>query len=125
MTDRRWHEIWQEQCRGAETIKLCFGADSAFDYVAGEKLLNFTGMAADNPKFARALPQFVSKIRHTFSSEEIDRHLVRIERRRREWGETAMDDDNPPFEDPEAAARRARQFELVKEPLTAPALGTS
>ena len=124
-TERRWHEIWLEQCEAAENIRLRHGVESAFDYVVGEKLLNFAGVAATNAEFAQALPQFVSRVRDMFSPEEMETHLARTERRRREMEETALDDENPGFGDDEATAERARQFDLVKELLTAPALGTS
>ena len=124
-TERRWHEIWPEQCEAAETIRLRHGVESAFDYVVGEKLLNFAEVAAEHREFAQALPQFVSRVRGMFTPEEMETHLARTERRRREMEETALDDEDPGFGDDEATAERARQFDLVKELLTAPALGTS
>jgi len=30
-TERRWHEVWREQCEAAETIRLQHGVESAFD----------------------------------------------------------------------------------------------
>ena len=124
-TERRWHEIWPEQCEAAETIRLRHGVESAFDYVVGEKLLNFAEVAAEHREFAQALPQFVSRVRGMFTPEEMETHLARTERRRREMEETAMDDEDSGNGDDEATAERARQFDLVKELLTAPALGTS
>ena len=124
-TERCWHEIWLEQCEAAETIRLRHGVESAFDYVVGEKLLNFAEVAAEHREFAQALPQFVSRVRSMFTPEEMEMHLARTERRRREMEETALDDEDPGFGDDEATAERARQFDLVKELLTAPALGTS
>ena len=67
MTERRWHDIWLEQCEAAETVKLRYGVESAFDYVVGEKLFNFAEAAADHPEFAQALPQFVSRVRGMFT----------------------------------------------------------
>ena len=125
MTERRWHEIWLEQCEAAETIRLRYGVESAFDYVVGEKLLNFAEAAADHPEFAQALPQFVSRVRGMFTLEEMAAHLARIKRRRGEMEEAAAEDEDPGFADDKATAERARQFDLVKELLTAPALGTS
>ena len=58
--ERRWHEVWREQCEAARSIRLESGIVSAFDYVVGEKLLTFAQAAEENPEFARALPQFVS-----------------------------------------------------------------
>ena len=56
-TERRWHEVWTEKCEAAETIRLRYGVESAFDYVVGEKLLNFAEAAAEHAEFAQALPQ--------------------------------------------------------------------
>ena len=125
MTERRWHDIWLEQCEAAETIKLRYGVEWAFDYVVGEKLLNFAEAAAGHPEFAQALPQFVSRVRGMFTPEEMAAHLARTERWRREMEVAALDDEDPGFADGKAAAERARQFDLVKELLTATALGTS
>ncbi len=125
MTERRWHEIWMEQCKAAETTKLRYGVESAFDYAVGEKLLNFAEAAAEHPEFAQALPQFVSRVRGMFTPQEMAAHLARTERRRREMEEAALGDEDPGFADDKAAGARARQFDLVKELLTAPALGTS
>ena len=124
-TERRWHEIWLEQYEAAETIRLRHGVESAFDYVVGEKLLKFAEVAAEHREFAQALPQFVSRVRGMFTPEEMETHLARTERRRREMDEATLGDEDSGFGDDEATAERARQFDLVKELLTAPALGTS
>ena len=125
MSEIRFHEIWIDQCEAAETIRLRYGVESAFDYVVGEKLLNFAEAAAEHPEFAEALPQFVSRVRGMFTPEEMAAHLPRAECRRREMDEVAEDDEDMRFIREKAAADRARQFSLVKEMLTAPALGTS
>ena len=124
-TERRWHEVWREQCEAAETIRLRHGVGSSFDYVVGEKLLNFAEAAEDHSEFARALPQFVSEIRRMFTPEEIEEHLARIERERLQRAMDAMDVYDPELDDLAAPAAEARRFEFVKELLTAPALGTS
>ena len=80
MTECRWHEIWMEQCEAAEAIKVRYGVESAYDYVVGEKLLNFAEAAAEHPEFAQALPQFVSRVRGMFTPEEMKAHLARTER---------------------------------------------
>ncbi len=80
--ERRWHEVWREQCEAAETIRLRHGVGSAFDYAIGEKLLSFAEAAEEHPEFARALPQFVSELRRMFTPEEIEEHLARIENER-------------------------------------------
>ena len=53
--ERRWHEVWREQCEAAGSIRLQYGIASAFDYVVGEKLLTFAEAAEEKPEFAQAL----------------------------------------------------------------------
>ena len=124
-TERRWHEVWREQCEAAEAIRFQYGIASSFDYVVGEKLLTFAEAAEDHPEFARALPQFVSELRRMFTPEEIEEHLARVERERLQRDMDAMDVYDPELDDPAAPAAEARRFEFVRELLTAPALGTS
>ena len=124
-TERRWHEVWREQCEATETIRLRHGVGSAFAYAVGEKLLTFAAAAEGHPEFARALPQFVSELRRMFTAEEIQEHLARIERERLQRDMDAMDVYDPELDDLAAPAAEARRFEFVKELLTAPALGTS
>ena len=114
-----------EQCAAAETIKLRYGLTAAFDYAVAEKLLNFAEAAAQHPEFARELPRFVSRVRQIFTAQELEAHLARIERERRENDLAAMEDDEALFENPAAALERTRQFDLIKELLTANTLGTS
>ena len=79
MAERRWHEIWIEQCEAADVIKLRYGVGSASDSVVGENLLNFAEAADHDPEFARALPGFVSRVRSMFTLQEMHEHLSRIE----------------------------------------------
>ena len=125
MTERSWQHVWMDQCDAAEGIRLRFGLTEAFDYVVGEKLLNFAEAAARDPDFARELPRFVSRVRSMFTADEIRSHLARIECARREPVVTDVELDELDLEDPGLLAERHRQFELVKELLTVPALGTS
>ena len=124
-TECRWHEVWREQCEAAESIRLQYGIESAFDYVVGEKLLIFAQAAEENPEFARALPQFVSELRRVFTPAEIEEHLARVENERLQSDMDAMDAYDPELDDLAASAAEARRFEFIKELLTAPALGTS
>lgn len=124
-TERRWHEVWREQCEATGSIRLQHGISSAFDYVVGEKLLAFAEAAKEHPEFARALPQFVSELRRMFTPEEIDEHLARIESARLQQAMDAMDVYDPELDDLAASDAEARRFESVRELLTAPALGTS
>ena len=84
MSARNHHEIWIDQCEAARTIKIRYGVTAAFDYVVGEKLINFASAASQHPEFARELPRFVSEVRRMFTSEEIRRHLARLEREQSE-----------------------------------------
>lgn len=126
MNARKAYRIWIEQCEAAQTIKARFGLKAAFDYLVGEKLVNFVGVAAEHPDFARELPRFVSEVRHMFTPDEIGTHLARIERAGSEQDADALEEEDDPLrESPAAVAERIRQFSLIKELLTATALGTS
>ena len=125
MNKRNAHHIWMEQCEAAHAIKSRFGVADAFDYLVGEKLLNFASAAADRSDFARELPRFVSEVRRMFTPDEMGAHLEQIERAQSEQDVDVLDEDDPLRESPAAAAERIRQFTLIKELLTATTLGTS
>ncbi len=128
MSNREFHKIWIEQCEAAEDIRLRYGTKAAFDYVVGEKLLNFAEAAAGRPEFAKELPRFVARVRSLFTTEELQTHIARIEHERmgEETLSAEIDEEDDPFsESPEAAAERARQFSIIKELLSAAELGTS
>jgi hypothetical protein len=125
MNVRKAHNIWIEQCEAAQTIKARFGLTAAFDYVVGEKLMNFASAASRHPDFARELPRFVSEVRRMFTPDEIGAHLAQIERAQIEKDIDILEGDDPLRESPAAAAERVRQFMLIKELLTATTLGTS
>ena len=44
------------------------GLKAAFDYLVGEKLLNFTEAASEHRAFAQELPRFVSEVRRMFTA---------------------------------------------------------
>jgi hypothetical protein len=127
----KFHEIWIEQCDAAERIKQRFGLKAAFDYLVGEKLLNFADAAVRHPEFARELPRFVARVRRMFTPQEILTHLARVEHEQNEYNSLIEEDDafdkedELIFESPEAAAEHARQFATIKELLSAAELGTS
>src|SRR5262249_31988470 len=125
MNELKPHQIWIEQCEAAQTIKARYGLAAAFDYLVGEKLMNFANAAARHPDFARELPRFVSAVRRMFSLDEIRAHLEKIERAQSEQALEVVDEDDPLRESPTAAADRIRQFALIKDLLTATTLGTS
>ena len=125
MNVRKAHKIWIEQCEAAQTIKARFGLTAAFDYVVGEKLMNYASAASRHPDFARELPRFVSEVRRMFTPDEIGGHLAQIERAPNENDIDVLEEDDPLRESPAAAEERVRQFLLIKELLTATMLGTS
>ena len=125
MNVRKAHHVWIEQCEAAQAIKVRFGLAAAFDYLVGEKLINFASAASRHPDFARELPRFVSEVRRMFTPDEIGAHLGQIERAQNEKGIDVLEEDDPLRESPAAAAERIRQFMLIKELLTAATLGTS
>ena len=125
MNARKAHHIWIEQCEAAQTIKARFGLTAAFDYLVGEKLINFASAASTHPEFARELPRFVSEVRRMFTRDEIGAHLAQIERARADKDVEVLDEDDPLRESPAATAEPVRRFNLIKELLTATTLGTS
>ena len=58
VTGMKFHKIWVQQCRATRRIKRRFGAESALDYLLGEKLLIFAETADQRPEFAAELPRF-------------------------------------------------------------------
>jgi hypothetical protein len=125
MNVRNAHKIWIEQCVAAQTIKARFGLTADFDYLVGEKLMNFASAASRHPDFARELPRFVSEVRRMFTPAEIGALLAQIQRSQNERNVDVMEEDDPLREGPAAVAECVQQFMLVKELFTAPILGTS
>ena len=125
MSVRKAREIWVEQCDAAQLIKLRYGLKSAFDYVVGEKLVNFASTASQHSEFARELPKFVAEVRKIFTREEIRTHIARLERERNAKFDDISEDDDLLPESPETVAERQRQFTTIKDFLTAAELGTS
>jgi hypothetical protein len=131
----KFHEIWIEQCEAAEEIKLRYGLKAAFDYLVAEKLLNFAEAAVRDPKFARALPRFLARVRGLFTPQDMRTQLDRIGREQREYDAyieqhddsegDQQDQDELILESPASATERARQFDTIVELLTAAELGTS
>lgn len=49
----RFEKVWIEQCRATRGIKRRFGAQSALDYLVGEKVRTFASAARQDDAFAR------------------------------------------------------------------------
>jgi hypothetical protein len=133
VSTRKFHEIWIEQCDAAHEIKLRYGVKAAFDYLVTEKLFNFVDAATTRPEFAMELPRFVGYVRDFFTPQEMQTHLARIARERTEYGAVNDNEEADEFDDgdelmretPEEIAQRVRQFAVIKDLLTAGALGIS
>jgi hypothetical protein len=123
MNARKAHDIWMEQCEAALTIKARYGIAAAFDYLVGEKLMNFANAASGHPDFATELPRFVSAVRRMFTPAEIRMHLAQIETAQTEEDDDDLEEDA--LDESLAAAEHLRRFMLVKELLTVTTLGTS
>lgn len=150
-----FHMIWREQIRAVEAIRKQYGDAAAFDYIVGEKLMNYAEAAEDRPEFSRELPRFVAAIREIFDPDTMRiglRYLARYleqeeaqaadmlrEKQRGLSCETAHkgsmaeeDDDDDVFEDAEILGREIRllaskrkRLEFLRDLLTAERLGTS
>jgi hypothetical protein len=125
VSTRKHHEIWIEQYEAAQAIKARYGLNAAFDYLVGEKLMNFASAASRHPEFAREFPRFISEVRRMFTPEEMRTHIARLEREQSENASEVSEEDELHRENPIVDAERVRQFATVKELLTAAELGTS
>ena len=95
MNSSKAHKIWIEQCEVTHTIRARFGLKAAFDYIVGEKLINFADAASRHHDFAQELPRFISEVRRMFTPEEIGAQLTRIEREQNQEEEDVLDEDDP------------------------------
>jgi hypothetical protein len=126
MSNGRPQDIWIEQCDAAGDISAKFGLKASFDYLVGEKLMNFMEAAVRHPEFARELPRFVSEVRGTFNPELMHDHLARIEREHAEQTAIELEDGEYKFvEDARETERWAARFAMMKDLLTSAQLGTS
>ena len=98
---------------------------AAFEYLVGEKLLNFAETAVNHANFAQELPGFVSEVRRMFTPEEIEAQLAGIERVQNDETTDDFDEEDPFRESLAEAAEHVRRFNLINELLTATKLGTS
>ena len=79
MSKLQFEQIWIEQCEAAGRVKENFDLASALDYLIGEKLLTFAGVAEQRAEFMQELPDFVQEIRAVFSLEEISEYATQLE----------------------------------------------
>ncbi|HSU33683.1 MAG TPA: hypothetical protein VLJ11_20815 [Bryobacteraceae bacterium] len=67
----RFEKIWVNQCRATKRIRRHFGAESALDYLIGEKLVMFAQTAERHPEFAKELPRFLAAVWQVFNQYEL------------------------------------------------------
>jgi len=125
MGEIRFQDIWQDQIRAAVDIRDRYGLMAAFDYIVGEKLINYAEAARERPEFARELPKFVMSIRDLFSRQDIQCNISRFQLALR--GDTEESENN---DDIDGDARMGMESRLhlildVKDLLLAEHLGTS
>jgi hypothetical protein len=108
MPQGKAHQVWIEQCEATKTIRARFGLKAAFEYLVGEKLLNFAETAVNHANFAQELPRFVSEVRRMFTPEEIEAQLPGIERVQNDKSTDDFDEKDPFRESPAEAAERVR-----------------
>jgi hypothetical protein len=128
MPERRYQDIWKEQCQAARGVRQRHGVVSALDYLIGEKLLDYAEMAVTRPELARELPSFVAEIRSIFGAEEIRAYLEHLDRMRRLDDEALSAEpsgDDAFIETPEERAAATERFRRLKELLTSTVLGTA
>jgi hypothetical protein len=122
------HEIWTEQFGAAEGIRARYGLKSAFEYVVGEKLMNFAEASFERPEFARELPRFVAAVRHLFESDQLAPLLDQLDEDLRsdlQFAEAEANADDLGDYALAAAKARLERFAAIRELLTAATLGTS
>jgi hypothetical protein len=128
MPERRFQDIWKEQCQAARGVRQRHGVVSALDYLIGEKLMDFAEMAVTRPELARELPSFVAEIRKIFGAEEI-RVYVEHPERLHALEDQALSSESPGddeyIETPEERAAATERLRLLKEFLTSTVLGTA
>lgn len=81
MADRRFQDIWKDQCVAAADVKAKYGLSVALDYLVGEKLLSFVEAAGTRPEFARELPAFVAEIRRIFARDDLEVYFEMMSQR--------------------------------------------
>ena len=130
MTERRFQDIWMEQCEAARRVREQHGVVAALDYLIGEKLMTFAETAASRPEFAAQLPRFVAEIRSLFKAEEIGLYvdhleLILVKNDAELSTDTADDDEDAMIETPEQRTAERERFSRLKDLLTLTVLGTA
>ena len=67
---REAHYISTEYREATQTTRKRFRLTVTFDYIVGEKSMNFASPASRHPDFGRELPRFVSEVWRMFTPNE-------------------------------------------------------
>ena len=124
MSERRFQDIWKEQCEAARDVRERHGLVSALDYLVGEKLMTFAETASTRSEFARELPRFVAEIRRMFDADEIKLYLELADEEALA-AEPVDDDDDLLHSSPEQRATDRERLANLKSLLTLRVLGTA
>ena len=128
MIERRFEDIWKEQCQSGRKIRVQYGIVPALNYLIGEKLLNHVETAETRPEFAAVLPGFVSELRRMFEVEELRQYMDHLDRMAVIDLEKLVDDpeeDDLLQDSADQIAKKREHISVLKELLTAPNLGTA
>jgi len=130
MSERRFQDIWKDQCDAARDVRERHGLVSALDYLVGEKLMTFAETASTRSEFARELPSFVAEIRRMFDADEIRLYLEHLKRKQAADEESLAaepvdDDDDILRSSPEQRAADRARLANLKSLLTLRVLGTA
>ena len=72
----RFEKIRVNQCRATKRIRRHFDAESALDYVIGEKLVMFAQAAEDHSEFAAELSRFLAAVWQLFNKYELAEYVA-------------------------------------------------
>ena len=128
MMERRYQDIWKEQCVAARNVRSVHGVEEALQYLVGEKLLRFAETAVQRPEFAQALPLFVAEVRRIFCAEELEAYFEEIEENAdvpNVGSDAAVLEESGLLETPVQRRARVEKLGILKPLLLTEVLGTS
>jgi hypothetical protein len=110
MVERKFQEIWRQQCEAARDIRARYGVDSALEYLVGEKLMHFAQAAEERADFVAELPAFAREVRSIFSLRELEGYFAKLDA-----AELELADDDPDAQDPLPEEERAEAFQQEQQ----------
>ena len=114
------HKVWVEQCEAMEQIEFDFRTQKAFEYLVGEKFLNFLEAAESDDNFRAEVPAFVAKIKSIFEECQLVQYL-KTARETEPFDPNLFDgDDELDAEEVEDMRRDDERLNLVVERIKQP-----